>query len=127
MTRKHSVLSLSLLFSAVVVSMIVLTSHARAETRSITFTEPVMIGDVVLKPGAYKVSWPDTASDPEVQVTFTLDGKTVATASAKLIIEKTQYHRAFELKTLPDNRKVLIRISFRHKSLSFDQANQAAE
>jgi hypothetical protein len=49
---------------------------------SVTIGDPVTVGTTHLKPGDYKVEW--HGSTPAVQVDFLQNGKTVATAPAKL-------------------------------------------
>ena len=46
-------------------------------------SQPVQVGSSQLKPGEYKVQWDGTG--PDVQLTILQNGKTVATAPAKLV------------------------------------------
>jgi hypothetical protein len=57
-------------------------------TRSVTIADPVTVGSTHLKPGHYKLEW--QGSGPAVNVSFIRDGKTVATAPAKLEINDTE-------------------------------------
>jgi hypothetical protein len=49
---------------------------------SVNIPSAVQVGGTQLKPGKYKVEWQGTG--PDLQVTFLLDGKAVATAPATL-------------------------------------------
>lgn len=118
MKTKHIPGRLSLLFSAILASMIVLTSTSLADSKHITITEPLTIGSVALPAGTYNVVW--SGSGPEVQVSFMKGSKTIASAPARLVLEKSQYHRAVETTTLPDNTKALNRIQFGDRTLVFD-------
>ena len=122
MRMKRAAISL-LLFTAILSSVTVLTSTGFADTKHITVKEPVTIGNIVLQPGDYKVVW--QGSGPDVQVSF-INKNTTATTSAKVVVEKRR-GRSFETVTMPDNSKVVKRISFRSKSLVFDQSSLAGE
>lgn len=124
MTMRRTVVSLSLLFSTVMVSMVILTSPVRANTKSVTFNEPVMIGSTVLEAGTYKVSW--TGSESAVMVAFMKKGQTVATASARLVLENSR-RRAIGTKTMPDNSRILTRLSFKNETLFFNQSSGTDE
>lgn len=50
--------------------------------RSVDIADTVRVGSTQLKPGNYKLEWQGTGST--VQVSFLMDGKTVATAPATL-------------------------------------------
>ena len=118
MKMKHTAIPLLLLFSAAL-TMIGLKSTAFADSKHIRFDEPVTIGSVVLQPDRYRVEW--TGSGSEVMVTFMRGSKTLATATARLVFEKTPYaHRSFETTTMSDSSKMLTRISFANRALIFD-------
>ena len=118
MKRKPIAIPLLLLVSAILTVMIVVNSTAIADSKHITFKEPVTIGSVVLEPDIYKVVW--TGEGPEVLVSFMKGDKTVATAKATLVFEKSPHRRAYEVTVKPDNSKALKRISFTNESLIFD-------
>jgi len=120
MNKKPIAIPLALFFAAVFASMIVLTSTAGADSKSVTFTEPVTIGSTVLAPGTYNVVW--AGNGPEVQVSFMKGKKTVATASATLVLEKSPYRRAIKTNASPDNGRILQRISFSDRALVFDRS-----
>jgi acyl-CoA hydrolase len=121
--RRRSI-PLLLLFSAVFAIIVVLKTAVNAESKHITFTEPVMVGNIVLEPDTYKVAW--TGNGPEVLVTFIQGDRTVATAMANLVFEKSIHQsRAVHVKVMPDNSRVLKKISFHDRALVFDlSANQ---
>ena len=120
MRTKQGAIPLALLFSAVFVAMVALTSTALADSKHVTFNEPVSIDGVVLEAGEYNVVW--NGSGPEVEVSFMKGNKTLATTAARLVLEKSPHRRAVETTTLPDNSRVLKRISFSEKALIFDLA-----
>ena len=115
MRMKSATFARSLLFLTI---LAVLTSTVLADSKHVTFNDTVTIGGTVLKPGIYNVVW--IGSGPIVQVSFMKRDTTVATASARLVLEKGLYRRAVEMKILPDNSRVLARLSFKNKSLVFD-------
>jgi hypothetical protein len=125
MTTRRTVASLSLVFAAVVASLVVLTATARADSKTIRFTEPVTIGTTVLKAGTYTVSW--VGNGPEVQVSFMKGDKVVATAQARLVFEKNPHGRSISTITRPDNSKILIRLSFSSKALIFEETGFPGE
>lgn len=118
MKGKPIAIPVLLLFSAIVTVMIVINSSVIADSKHITFTEPVTIGSVVLEPDVYKVAW--TGEGPEVLVSFIKGDKTVATATANLVFEKSPHQsRAVEVTVMPDNSRVLKKISFHDRALVF--------
>ena len=120
MKMNRTAICVALLFAAIFATTI--TSTARADSKHITITSAVTIGgSTVLPAGTYNVVW--SGSGPDVQVSFMKGNKTMATASAKLVLEKSQYHRAVETTTMPDNSNVLTRIQLGKRSLVFDQAS----
>jgi len=124
MRMNRRAILLPLLLSAVLSSLIALTSTAFADTKHVTFYEAVTVGNVVLKPGDYQVKW--IGSGPEVQVSFIRGDKTVVTVSARLVLEKRPYRSTGTI-TGADNSSVLSRLSFTSKSLVFDQSDKLGE
>ena len=119
MTKRHRLFPVLLLLSTVFASMVVLTSTVGADSRTVSFNEPVTVEGTVLKPGTYTVVW--TGTGPEVQVSFIRNGRTVTTATARLDLERNPL-RSITTKTLPDNSSILLRLSFKHLTLFFDGA-----
>jgi len=115
-TKRRAIL-LSLVLSAMLSSLLTLSAPAFASSKEITFDHPTMVGNVVLKPGVYRVVW--TGVGPVVEVSFIKGGKTVATAPARLVLEKSP-DRKMEMSSLPDNTRVLKRLVFSSKALIFD-------
>ena len=114
---KRRVILLSLVLSAMLSSLLTLAAPAFASSKEISFEYPIMVGNVVLKPGVYHVVW--TGAGPVVEVSFIKGGKTVATAPARLVLEKSP-DRKIEMSSLPDNTRVLKRLVFSSKVLIFD-------
>lgn len=117
MKAGHRVIPALLVLSALITSMVILDRAALADTEHITISEPVTISGTVLKPDTYTVTW--IGNGPGVQVSFLKGHKTMATASATLVLEKSTHHRSVEMKTMPDNSMILERITFKNKSLVF--------
>jgi len=114
-------LGISLCLSLILTSAVfVQRSEARdKDSEHITFREPVTVAGTTLKADTYKVVW-NEANGSDVQVTFMKGSKTMATATAKLVVESSEYDGAVETKTTPDNAKVLERISWKKKALVFE-------
>jgi hypothetical protein len=125
MKRSRTAASFALLFSAIFASMVVLTTTALGDTKHITFHQPVMVGTVMLKEGDYSVKWDGTG--PEVTVTFKRNGDTVATAPARLVMEKNPNRRSIETADNGVSAKVLTKIAFSKEALVFDQGAAARE
>lgn len=64
-------------------------AFAVSDSQSVNIPSPVKIGSTQVAAGSYKVSWTGAGSD--VQVTLAKNGKTVATAPAKIVSERNQY------------------------------------
>ena len=68
---------------SIIVMLSALSLFARDKNQhSVNITDAVQVGSTQLKPGSYKVTW--EGAGPDVQVTFRLDGKNVATIPATL-------------------------------------------
>ena len=120
MKMNRTGICVALLFAAIFATTI--TSTSLADSKHITISSAVTIGgSTVLPAGDYRVVW--NGSGPDVQVSFMRGNKTIATVPAKLVLEKSQYHRAVETTTMPDNSNVLTRIQLGKRSLVFDQAS----
>jgi len=119
MKTKLTIIPLLLCLSVLTTS-VVLTHRAAAsaaDSEHITFTEPVMVAGTLLEAETYKLVW--EGAGPQVQVSFMKGSKTVATASATLVLAESNYDGAVETKVLGDNSKVLERITWKKKSLVF--------
>src|SRR6185436_17065495 len=115
-------LAVVMLFISVVLTTLAIGSRTVAannkETEHVTFSEPIMVGGTLLKPGMYQLVW-EEGSGPQVQVSFEKGFKTIVTAPADLVIEDSKYHEAVQLRTLSDSSKVLERITWKKKALIF--------
>ena len=76
-----------LFVSVVILCSLSVTAFAGKNSENINFSSTVMIGSAKVDAGEYKVSW--TGTDANLQVTVSKSGKTVATAPAKLVQEKS--------------------------------------
>jgi len=122
MKTRLKALPIVLCFSVVLTSSIILTTLAapnNEESEHVTFSEPVMVAGTLLEAGAYKLVWSEPG--PQVRVSFMKGSKTVATASATLVLAESNYDGAIETKTLGDNAKVLEKITWKKKALVFEQ------
>lgn len=97
---------------------------AFAATKSINIDQPVAVGNTVLKPGTYHVTW--SGNGPNVQVEFKSGKKTVATTTATVQDQKTGA-QAVELGTAGGNNpKTLQAIDFSNQKLVFSAATSGA-
>jgi hypothetical protein len=114
-----------LLCLAVVLTTSVVVTHRAAaaadDSEHVAFNEPVMVGGTMLEAETYKLVWEGTG--PTVQVSFMQGSKTVATATATLVIEKSSYNGAIETKTSSNNSRVLEKITWKKKALVFGQSS----
>jgi hypothetical protein len=62
---------------------------AAANSRTLSFKTPVKLNGAEMMPGFYEVAW--VTHSPEATVTFTRNGKVVATAAGKLVERETKY------------------------------------
>lgn len=96
---------------------------AFAASKNIDVTSPVAVGNTVLKPGSYKVTW--TGTGPNVKVEFKSGKKTVATANATVQDQKSGTN-ALELSAASgDSPKTLNAIDFGHEKLVFGNGGTA--
>jgi hypothetical protein len=64
-------------------------AFAVSDSQSVNIPSAVKVGSTQVAAGSYKVSW--TGAGSNVQVTLAKNGKTVATAPAKIVSERNQY------------------------------------
>ena len=108
-----------LCLSVVLALAVVLTQTAAAkETEHVTLPDAFSVGGTVLEAGNYTLVW--DGAGPQVQVTFMKRGKTIVTASAKLVLETSKYDGAVRGKTLDNNSRVLEAIMWKKKALIFE-------
>ena len=89
--------------------------------KSLTVTNPIQIGQTVLKPGHYKIVW--SGNGPQVPVKFERNNKTVATAQATVKHQQNPYNNALELGSQSGSKtQVLNQIDFKNESLAFHNA-----
>ena len=60
-----------------------------ANKRTVTLSEPAIVGSVTLQPGEYIVEWNGTG--PDVQVSFSREKKAIVTVPATLEAEQNQH------------------------------------
>jgi hypothetical protein len=112
--------TLSVLFSVVLISAIIVTQSAAARDRNsehVTFNAPTMVAGTLLEPATYNVIW--EGPGPRVQVTFEKGLKTVLTTSAEFIPEASPYDGAIATRVREDNTRVLQKIRWKNKALVF--------
>lgn len=93
---------------------------AKDTKKSITLYDAVVVGNVTLQPGDYKLEW--QGDGPSVQVSFRHDNKTVATAPATLQAKDTSFDGALTLTRRPSGSQVLSEIDWKKMTLVFDQS-----
>ncbi len=83
---------------------------SRKQSKDVTFSQAVQVGNQQLKPGDYKVSW-NTTGDT-AQVTFLQNGKEKATVPARFVQEADQSNVSIETNTAtatPTLKKVYVK------------------
>lgn len=103
--------------------LLVLPLAAMAATKNavtVTFSEPVTIGNTVLNAGKYQVKWEGTGS--AVQVTFLQGKQEVATVPATLIEESARFaETAVETRDGNPHSRILEKILLKDVVLNFEQ------
>lgn len=73
--------------SAVILCSLTVAAFAAKNSENLNVSRTMVIGTTKVAQGEYKVSW--AGSDANLQLTITKNGKTVATAPAKMVQEKS--------------------------------------
>jgi len=114
-------------YFAILVTLALLTPlslfAADKTSRSVTIADPVTVGTTQLKPGDYKLEWEGTG--PAITVNFVQNGKTVATAPAKLQTDDSNVKQNDVIMDRSDaNNQTLKEIDFSHhkEALTFGQS-----
>lgn len=115
--------SKSLFIAALVFLTPVLASAKAKDSGNLDLNQPVSVAGAQLAPGQYKLTWEGTGQD--VTVSFVKGKKTIATAPAKLVGNRTN-EEAIETSTAPDNTTLLQAVDLKHITLQFDSGAAAA-
>lgn len=89
---------------------------AAQQHRSVSLDQKAMLGTQQLKPGTYTLKWDDSSNTPNV--TFERNGKTVATAPAKIVKKDDHNNAAYEFNTA-SGKNQLDRVFLPHEQLVF--------
>jgi hypothetical protein len=103
---------------ALLVVLVSAPAFASKNSQTVTFPGDVKVGATQVPAGEYKVTWTGAAAN--AQVTLAQNGKTIATATAKIVDEKHSY-RAVLTKT-QGSVEVLDAIQMDNISLVFGAA-----
>ena len=90
---------------------------AFAATKSVDLDQTVAVGNTVLKPGTYHVTW--SGNGPNVQVEFKSGKKTVATTTATVQNQKAASQAVEVGPANGNNAKTLQAIDFTSERLAF--------
>ncbi|MDT8069676.1 MAG: hypothetical protein ROO76_16035 [Terriglobia bacterium] len=101
-----------------VVMMLPVAVFAKTDSAKVNFDHALMVAGQKVPAGHYDVRW--SGNGPAVQTKFVKDGKTVATASAKIVDQKNPYNNAFET-SKENGSRVLTAIDRSNFSLKFPQ------
>ena len=86
-----------------------------ANSGNFDLTQTVQVGSTVLQPGHYKAEW--TGPNTALQISILRNGKTVATADAKMVnLNHPSPYSAVTLKPTANNGKTLDEIQFNNRS-----------
>jgi hypothetical protein len=88
--------------------------------KTVCIIEPTVVGGVEVEPGTYSIDWSGTG--PNVQVSFSRQGKTIATAPATLVPAKNRYDSLTTSQT-QDGKKSLVEIKLTNSTLDFIQGD----
>jgi hypothetical protein len=109
--------------AAMVFSVAALAFAASKNSANVSIDQPVNVAGTQLAPGQYKLSWEGTG--PDVTVVFTVGKKTIATAAAKVVINRNN-QEDIETTTADDNKSVLQAVDLKNLTLQFENAAPAA-
>lgn len=108
------------LASLLLLAVMTIPCFARnSHSASIQFTHPIKVGSAILHEGNYKMVWDD--SQPQVKVSFFLNGKALVTAEAKLSVAENVLSSSQPQITYSqhDGADTLDSIETRHMTLIF--------
>jgi len=108
--------SISILAILLIMTLSVAMAWPKSK-KSINLIEPTIIGSVTLQPGDYNIDWTGTGSD--VQVNFSREGKTVATAPATLETTQNQEESLITSGTGGSGSCSLVEINLKKTTLHF--------
>jgi hypothetical protein len=110
--------SRSILFFAALFSLLFSIAAVAAPNRkTIQLTDPVLVGNITLKPGEYTAQW--TLPGPDVQVTFSQGNKTLVTVPATLEMTRNPRVLSITYQTGASGDRSFMRIELRDATLQF--------
>ncbi len=105
------------LLAALVAMMSLAATAAPRNRKSITLSEPTIVGSTTLQPGEYTIEWNGTG--PDVQVTFSREGTTIATIPATLEAAQNHYDVAVSLRLQDSGVRSLVDLRTKNSTLHF--------
>lgn len=85
--------------------------------KTVNITKPTIVGSVTLEAGEYTIDWSGTA--PEVQVSFSRAGKTIARVPATLETAQNREESMVTSGTQESGSAVLVEINLKNSTLRF--------
>ncbi len=105
------------LLAAFVAIMLSAAIAAPRNRKSITLSEPTIVGSTTLQPGEYTIEW--NGSGPDVQVSFSREGTVIATLPATLEAAQNHYDVSVELRLQDSGARSLVDIRTKNSTLHF--------
>jgi hypothetical protein len=104
--------------------MLPLASFAAANSKEVTFDKTIKVGTTELAPGTYKVAWKVTGATAEVD--FWQNKKVVASTTAKLENNRSEYDAAVQVRNVNSDSAVLQEIDFKNAQLVFSSEDTSS-
>lgn len=111
--------SISILAALLILSLSTAVAWPKIH-KTVYVAEVTVVGGVEVEPGTYTIDWIGTG--PNVQVNFSRQGKTIATAPAMLVPAKNRYDSLTTSQT-QDGKKILVEIRLTNSTLDFVQGD----
>lgn len=112
--------SITVLAALFIISVSVASAWPKSK-KTINLREPTIVGSVTLQPGEYAIDWSGTA--PDVQVSFSRDGRTMVTAPAALELAQNQKESIMTSRITQSGLCSLLEINFHKATLHFTRTD----
>ena len=109
--------SITMLPALITIMLSAAVSAAPTNRKIIQLSEPTIIGSIALMPGEYTVEW--GGAGPEVQVSFSLKDKTIATVPAWVEVQQNHPNEFLVTTQTHESEKRLIEFHMNNSTLHF--------
>ena len=105
------------ILAAVLIMTVSMAMEWPKSKKTVNISKPTLVGSVTLEAGDYTIDWSGTA--PEVQVSFSREGKTIATVPATLEAAQNREESLVTSEPQDSGSAMLLELNLKNSTLRF--------